>query len=355
MVLHGGEIVESGSHRELVDRDGRFAAMWADQISSADETRTLPDTNKDDAGEVPGYQVDTPTESNQEAHILPIPAVDTPDNVSFNQAGTAAFGLGPALVPPEQLVAAGVPSENPVPIQPEQQTASDRSIHEVKPELSFAAAAAGEGAKDKETVLEADNTATEAEAAKPDETAAKSDDAAPKSDDAAASKPNEAAVPLSFPASGSTRDLTASPAAFPKSDDASSVAGSARPALRETTSAGSSIPGTPGVTFAPGTEGERFRQAAQRIRKISQGAAAKSGQRFAQLARRVSQGPNRQGSMSSTGRVVSPPSSPGMSREGSGSVRASMDVEGGDSGSVADSDKKKKDKKDKKDKRKSSE
>ncbi|CAE6491833.1 unnamed protein product, partial [Rhizoctonia solani] len=46
LVLHQGEIVESGSHRELVDRDGRFAAMWADQISSADETRTLPDTTK---------------------------------------------------------------------------------------------------------------------------------------------------------------------------------------------------------------------------------------------------------------------------------------------------------------------
>ncbi|KAF8606276.1 hypothetical protein BDV93DRAFT_489721 [Ceratobasidium sp. AG-I] len=358
LVLHGGEIVESGSHRELVDRDGRFAAMWADQISSADETRTLPDTNKDDAGEVPGYEVDAPEEGNQEAHILPIPAVDTPDNLSFNHPGAAPFGLGPQLVPAEQLVAAGVPSENPIPIQPEQQTASERSLHEVRPDVSFAAAVAGEskvdGAKAEETAPEADKAATEAEATKSDEVAV-------KSDDVAAPQPEEAAAaPLTFPASESTRDLAASPAAFPKSDDASSLAGSARPALRETTSGGSSIPGTPGtpgVTFAAGTEGERFRQAAQRIRKISQGAAAKSGQRFAQLARRMSQGPSRQASISSTGRVVSPPSSPGLnrlSREGSDSVRASIDVEGGDSGSVADSDKKKKDKKDKKDKQKGS-
>ncbi|KDN46427.1 hypothetical protein RSAG8_04371, partial [Rhizoctonia solani AG-8 WAC10335] len=148
LVLHQGEIVESGTHRELVERDGRFAAMWADQISSADETRTLPDTTKHDNESVPGYDVDAPSRSNQEAHILPVHPVDTPDNMSAIQteAGPVALGLGPQIVPPEQLVAAGVKSDHPEPIKPEQQEASDRSLHEVRPDISFAAVASGEPA-----------------------------------------------------------------------------------------------------------------------------------------------------------------------------------------------------------------
>ncbi|KDN41300.1 hypothetical protein RSAG8_07569, partial [Rhizoctonia solani AG-8 WAC10335] len=40
LVFHQGEIIESGTQRELIERDGRFAAMWADQMSSMGEGRT---------------------------------------------------------------------------------------------------------------------------------------------------------------------------------------------------------------------------------------------------------------------------------------------------------------------------
>ncbi|CAE6518555.1 unnamed protein product [Rhizoctonia solani] len=277
LVLHQGEIVESGTHRELVERDGRFAAMWADQISSADETRTLPDTTKHDNESVPGYDVDAPSHSNQEAHILPVHPVDTPDNMSAIQteAGPVALGLGPQIVPPEQLVAAGVKSDHPEPIKPEQQEASDRSLHEVRPDISFAAVASGEPA------------------------ASKADDA-PTSDDAP--KPGEASAETPAPTAFPTTERSIpppAPIAFPKGDDDASLAGSTRPPLRENQSGS----GTPGISFAPGTESERndlerVKHAAQRFRKISQGAAAKSTQGFAQLARRISRGPNRQASMS---------------------------------------------------------
>ncbi|KAG2099651.1 P-glycoprotein, partial [Suillus cothurnatus] len=34
MVLKDGRIVEQGSHRELLELNGLFASMWADQISA---------------------------------------------------------------------------------------------------------------------------------------------------------------------------------------------------------------------------------------------------------------------------------------------------------------------------------
>lgn len=55
LVLKDGQIVEQGSHKELLAQDGIFAAMWADQISSSevgsiDVTETKP--------EVTGYSVE---------------------------------------------------------------------------------------------------------------------------------------------------------------------------------------------------------------------------------------------------------------------------------------------------------
>ncbi|KEP47157.1 vacuolar ABC heavy metal transporter (HMT1) [Rhizoctonia solani 123E] len=279
LVLHQGEIVESGSHRELVDRDGRFAAMWADQISSADETRTLPDTTKHDNESVPGYavdapDVDAPSHSHEEAHILPVQPVDTPDNLSaiHTDAGPVALGLGPQIVPVEQLVAAPVTSDHPEPIKPEHQEASERSLHEVRPDVSFAAVAAGEVSAPK-----VDDAPTPDEAPKPVE-------------------PSPA--PTAFPTTERSVPPPA-PIAFPKGDDEASLAGSTRPQLRENQSGS----GTAGISFAPGTESERsdlerMKHAAQRFRKISQGAAAKSGQGFAHIARRISRGPQRQASMS---------------------------------------------------------
>ncbi|KAG8709981.1 hypothetical protein FRC09_000368 [Ceratobasidium sp. 395] len=330
-----GEIVESGSHRELVERDGRFAAMWADQISSADDTRSIQEANKADTSDVPGYAVDAPEHDNNEAHILPVPAVDTPDNLSLlpGPDGPVSLGPGPVSIPVEHL---------PPAISSEELAAKTEALNsEVQPDVSFAAVVSGGAAPKAEAEAAAADKADETV-----ETPAAVVES-PKADEEAGKAENGSAA-VAFPGSDSS---TPAPVSFPKGDDDASVTGSARPPLKETTSGTS----TPGVTFAPGVDGERIKAAAQRFRKISQGAAAKSGQSFARLARRMSQGPSRQASVSSTGRVTSPPpDSPGfprMSREGS--ARPSTDAEAADSGSVADSDKKKK--KDKKDKRKSSE
>ncbi|KAG8763174.1 hypothetical protein FRC11_005712 [Ceratobasidium sp. 423] len=256
LVFHQGEVVEYGTHRELVERDGRFAAMWADQISSVDDTRSLPDTTKHDHGaEVPGYAIGAPSHSNQEAHILPVHPVDSPDNLSavHTDAGPVALGLGPQIVPVEQLVAAGVTSDHPEPIKPEQQDAGASALQEVRPDVSFAAVAASDAAK----------------------------------------PAGESAAPTAFPSTERSPVPPPAPIAFPKGDDASSLAGSTRPALRESQSGAGA-----GISFAPGTDGERIKQAAQRFRKISQGAAAKSGQGLAHLARRISRGPQRQASIS---------------------------------------------------------
>ncbi|QRV96609.1 ABC transporter [Ceratobasidium sp. AG-Ba] len=255
LVLHGGEIVESGSHRELVERDGRFAAMWADQISSADDTRSVRDQPHDDDAEVPGYAVDAPEHSHDnEVHILPVPPVDTPDNFIPTNDGAVGLGPGPVTVPVDQLP----PAETSEDLAAKQLALNS----EVRPDVSFADAVAGTKTEEPEQV--------------------KADEEAPKTEEAPA-----AAAPLEFPQADSPP-----PVSFPKADDEASVAGSARPALKETTSGGS----TPGVTFAPGVDGERIKAVAQRWRKVSQGAAAKSGQGLARLARRMSQGPSRHSS-----------------------------------------------------------
>ncbi|KAF8750647.1 ABC transporter transmembrane region [Rhizoctonia solani] len=236
LVFHQGEIVEFGTHRELVERDGRFAAMWADQISSVDDTRSIHDNVKHD---------------NESTHPSVHP-IDSPGNLSAIQtdAGPVALELAPRTH------------------QAEEQEAGETSFREVHPDVSFAAVASGDvpAPKDEAHV-----------------------------DDAPQPAPEEFA-PAAFPSTEEPSSIPPpAPIVFPKGDDESSIAGSSRPPLRENPSGS----GSPGISFAPGTEGERIKHAAQRFRKISQGAAAKSTAGFAQLARRISRGtPGRQASMS---------------------------------------------------------
>ncbi|CAE6493097.1 unnamed protein product, partial [Rhizoctonia solani] len=70
LVFHQGEVVESGTQPELIERGGRFAAMWADQVSSMNETRALPDTAGQDGPGVPDFSVDAPF--NQKANASPV-------------------------------------------------------------------------------------------------------------------------------------------------------------------------------------------------------------------------------------------------------------------------------------------
>lgn len=472
LVLHNGEIVESGSHRELVERDGRFAAMWADQISSADDTRSIPDAHKADAVQTPGYAVDAP-EHDHEAHILPVPTVDTPDHQGIvpTEGGAVPVGPGPVSIPVEHF---------PPAVSSEDLAARAAALNsEVIPDVSFAAVVSGDAAPKAEAEAEVKaNETTEAAVAGPatedapkpaavafpgsdssapapvsfpkgDDDGSMADssrpalkeatsststpgvtfatavdgerikavaqrwrkmstgaaaksgqsiarlarrvshgptrhgsgrasteveggeaaagaeapssevqaDAAPKAEEAEAETTETTEAAVAGPttedapkaengsaAVASPEPDSSTPAPFPKGDDDASVTGSSRPPLKEATSDTS----TPGVTFATGVDGERIKAVAQRWRKMSTGAATKGGQSIARLARRVSQGPNRQGSISSASGVASPPGSPGfprLSREGS--ARMSTDVEGGEADSVAGSDKKKKDKKDK--------
>ncbi|KAG8744457.1 hypothetical protein FRC10_010127 [Ceratobasidium sp. 414] len=270
LVLHNGEIVESGSHRELVERDGRFAAMWADQISSADDTRSIPDAHKADAGHVPGYDVDAPEHDNNEAHILPIPTVDTPDHRGIvpTEGGPVLLGPGPVSVPVEHFPPAASSEELAI------RAAALNS--EVIPDVSFAAVVSGDAAPKAEA--EAEVKAIETTEAAVAEPAA-----------LVVPKPENGSAAVAFPGSDSSAPA---PVSFPKGDDDASVADSSRPPLKEATSSTS----TPGITFATGVDGERIKAVAQRWRKMSTGAAAKSGHSIARLARRVSHGPTRHGS-----------------------------------------------------------
>lgn len=57
LVLKDGQIVEKGSHRELIEQDGIFAAMWSDQIS-ADEPNEAVFTERNKKKEESGYDAE---------------------------------------------------------------------------------------------------------------------------------------------------------------------------------------------------------------------------------------------------------------------------------------------------------
>ncbi|KAJ1302568.1 hypothetical protein OPQ81_002885 [Rhizoctonia solani] len=121
LVFHQGEIIESGTQRELIESGGRFAVMWADQMSSMGETGTPLDATEPDKNKAPGLAINTPLPSNLKADT------DSPKTVSNRQ-----------------LVPNVVTSEHPEPIKPEYQTSGSGSSHEARADLSFAAVASGD-------------------------------------------------------------------------------------------------------------------------------------------------------------------------------------------------------------------
>ncbi|KAG2072290.1 hypothetical protein BDR04DRAFT_1153542 [Suillus decipiens] len=66
MVLKDGRIVEQGSHKELLELDGLFASMWADQISASEDPKTQA-----------GYEVDV----GDDAPVVDIPEPETRSTV----------------------------------------------------------------------------------------------------------------------------------------------------------------------------------------------------------------------------------------------------------------------------------
>lgn len=86
LVLKDGQIVEQGSHKELLAQDGVFAAMWADQISANGDPNVSIGSKKE---AVSGYLEDEPAaepnaateEVPQEQSAPNVITVDTPEQI----------------------------------------------------------------------------------------------------------------------------------------------------------------------------------------------------------------------------------------------------------------------------------
>lgn len=101
LVLKDGQIVEQGSHKELLELNGNFASMWADQIATSDDpaVRSLP---------IEGYSVDDkPADNASGLEAAERPTQDTSNDEDAPEAG-------PVEAPAEEAVAAdiAVPSDD---------------------------------------------------------------------------------------------------------------------------------------------------------------------------------------------------------------------------------------------------
>ncbi|KAG1727621.1 ABC transporter type 1, transmembrane domain-containing protein [Suillus lakei] len=74
MILKDGRIVEQGSHRELLELNGLFASMWADQISASEDPKAPAGYDVDDDAPV----VDIPESETRSTAVEEHIAVDSP-------------------------------------------------------------------------------------------------------------------------------------------------------------------------------------------------------------------------------------------------------------------------------------
>jgi ATP-binding cassette subfamily B (MDR/TAP) protein 6 len=147
LVLKDGQIVEHGSHRELLEQDGIFAAMWSDQISGDEPNGVAyPEGNGSANGkkvEVSGYdtgvgdvpkadvkEVQPSVHGEQEAEVPTQPPQDAepasiPDKVaeSDEAAAKASIDTGETRTAPAEEAAA-FPAET----QPQQQEGSYAAV-----------------------------------------------------------------------------------------------------------------------------------------------------------------------------------------------------------------------------------
>ncbi|KAK7057401.1 ABC transporter protein [Favolaschia claudopus] len=302
LVLKDGQIIEQGSHAELLAMNGVFASMWANQITtSGDEPTTVIGS----ANEVQGYEV--------EPNLAPAEAAEVIE-AEGGVTGTAEVALDEVAVGP--------------PIPDADATISDepQATQDVVKPLPSVPDAAAEG------------SAPVAFPASEPTASAAAPVAFPASENDTPTVP-----PVAFPATDSpvplSSPLPAEPVGFPTSDDASV-------AEPERTATGAA----PGVTFEPGLASPTTPtdpEAEPKRKRIS-------SQNFQRLARRISITTRRSGSgsTSSISNMI-----PGLKRDKSGDDNSVRGGEGSgrdsiDSPTTSISDKSKLKKKDKKDKRK---
>jgi ATP-binding cassette subfamily B (MDR/TAP) protein 6 len=75
MVLKDGRIVEQGSHRELLELNGLFASMWADQISASEDPKARAGYDVDDAPVVDIPESETRSTAVEERIVIDSPQV----------------------------------------------------------------------------------------------------------------------------------------------------------------------------------------------------------------------------------------------------------------------------------------
>jgi ATP-binding cassette subfamily B (MDR/TAP) protein 6 len=103
LVLKDGQIVEQGSHRELIARAGVFASMWADQISASEEP-ALAIHESSGKEEVLGYVIDehdaAPVIEGRNDHLV-APEADLIDTSEATPKILAVEDVPVAIVPRE--------------------------------------------------------------------------------------------------------------------------------------------------------------------------------------------------------------------------------------------------------------
>ncbi|KAJ3788636.1 mitochondrial half-size ABC transporter [Lentinula aff. detonsa] len=125
LVLKDGQIIEQGSHKELLASDGVFASMWADQISASEEPAPSINSVKH---EVSAYSAG-PSESTEEV-VLPTEPVDAetsldvPARAETDLEEPVMVATEPESQPEPELML----TEEPASIAPEQVAPSPNPI-----------------------------------------------------------------------------------------------------------------------------------------------------------------------------------------------------------------------------------
>jgi len=325
LVLKDGQIIEQGTHAELLAIDGVFASMWADQVSASDTASS----HKKDL--VTGYSLDQDDEPEVKTEV------DTAEDGGAVEpeatAATELLDVGDVQVPTEQLTES--PQMVVDDVQPTETSEEPPAVEDARPtELEAVPVAFPTSNETPITFPSGDGPGAVA---------------FPTSDDAAPVEPSESdsATPVAFPASDSP-----APIAFPDSKD---TASEHSPSLAERAQS------PPAVTFQhlatpPRSGTPDPEQDGKRRRTLST-------QGIQRLARRISISGRRQGSSGSIlADVVA-----GLKREntsaskdestGRGESSVTREVSRDSPAASVQSEvvksKSKKDKKDKKDRRKS--